>query len=98
MGDVTTPDGQVVTQNNVIRLTDLLSAFVKFPEDSPARKRYLQEIANAVVKMTAPVKSPGKLLDALGKAVAERRISVWSAFPTDKGSRTDWDYAIGGPA
>lgn len=84
VGDVTTPDGQVVTQNNVIELTES-TAYIKFPEDSPARKRYLQEIANAVVKkMTAPVKSPGKLLDALGKAVAERRISVWSAFPDEQ--------------
>ena len=50
-----------------------------------ARKKYLQGIANAVVKkMTGQVKSPGKLLDALGRAASERRISVWSAFPEEQ--------------
>lgn len=49
------------------------------------RKRYLQEIASAVVKkMTEAVPAPRRLLDALGKAATERRIAVWSAFPADQ--------------
>lgn len=34
--------------------------------------------------MTAGVDSPRKLLDALGKAVSERRIAVWSAWPEEQ--------------
>ena len=34
--------------------------------------------------MTGPVESPRKLLDALGKAVSERRIAVWSSSPADQ--------------
>lgn len=84
IGDVTTPDGQVVTQGNVVELTES-TAYIKFPKDQVARKKYLQDIANAVVrKMTGQVKSPGKLLDALGRGVIERRISVWSAFPEEQ--------------
>jgi len=49
------------------------------------RKRYLQEIAGAVVKkMAGPVQAPRRLLDALGRAAAERRIGVWSASPADQ--------------
>jgi hypothetical protein len=86
VGDVTAPDGQVVTADNVVELTES-TAYIKYPktEDQPARKKYLQGIANAVVRaMTEQVKSPGKLLDALGRAAGERRISVWSAFPAEQ--------------
>jgi hypothetical protein len=61
------------------------TAYRKFPTDQIARKEYLQNIANAVVKkITGSVKSPGKLLDALGRAAGERRIMVWSAIPADQ--------------
>lgn len=49
------------------------------------RKKYLQEIANAVVKrMAGPLPAPRLLLDALGKAAGEGRIAVWSASPSDQ--------------
>ena len=34
--------------------------------------------------MTGRVESPRELLDALGKAVSERRIAVWSSSPADQ--------------
>ena len=84
VGDVTIPDGEVVTADNVVELTES-TAYFKFPNDQTARKAYLQDIANAVVKkMTGKVKSPGKLLDALGRAVNERRIMVWSQVPGEQ--------------
>jgi hypothetical protein len=84
IGSVKAPDGQVVTKDNVIELT-MSTAYIKFPEDQEARKEYLQGIAVAVAKkMTGEVKSPGKLLDALGQAVSERRIMMWSAFPAEQ--------------
>lgn len=86
VGTVNAPDGQVVTADNVVELTES-TLYIKYPEvkEQPARKRYLQDIANAVVKrMTEQVKSPGKLLDALGRAASERRISVWSSFPEEQ--------------
>ena len=49
------------------------------------RKKYLQEIANAVVqKITGPIPAPRKLIDALGRAASEQRIAVWSASPADQ--------------
>jgi hypothetical protein len=84
VGPVTMPDGEVVTKDNVVELTES-TAYLRFPTDQVARKQYLQDIANAVVtKMTARVDSPRRLLDALGKAVSERRIAVWSAEPEDQ--------------
>ncbi|MCH9666532.1 MAG: DUF4012 domain-containing protein, partial [Actinomycetia bacterium] len=84
VGSVTLPDGEIVTQDNVVELTES-TAYIRFPTDKTARKNYLQDISNAVVeKMTAGVASPRKLLDALGRAVSERRIAVWSAFPADQ--------------
>jgi hypothetical protein len=83
-GPVTMPDGEVVTKDNVVELTES-TAYIRFPKDQTARKNYLQDIATAVVqKMTAGVESPRKLLDALGKAVGERRIAVWSSSPADQ--------------
>jgi hypothetical protein len=86
-GSVKLQDGQVVTQDNVVELTES-TAYRMFPTDQAARKEYLQEIANAVVKkmtgQNGQIKSPGKLLDALGRAASERRIMVWSEFPAEQ--------------
>jgi hypothetical protein len=86
VGPITMPDGEVITRDNVVELTES-TAYIRFPlvADQPARKKYLQDIAQEVVKkMTGPVQSPRDLLDALGKAVSEGRIAVWSASPADQ--------------
>lgn len=84
VGPVTLADGEKITKENVVELTESI-AYQRFPVDQAARKQYLQDIANAVVKkMTGKVESPRQLLDALGKAVGERRIAVWSASPEDQ--------------
>ena len=84
VGPVTMPDGEVITQDNVVELTES-TAYRRFPTDPISRKKYLQDIANEVVKKTTGrIESPRKLLDALGKAVGERRIAVWSSSPADQ--------------
>lgn len=83
-GPVTLADGEKITKENVVELTES-TAYQRFPTDQVARKQYLQDIANAVVKkMTGTVESPRHLLDALGRAVGEQRIAVWSAIPEDQ--------------
>jgi len=80
-GPVAMQDGELITAENVVELTES-TAYRRFPDDQAARKQYLQDIANAVVrKMTTAVESPRKLLDALGRAAGERRIAIWSASP-----------------
>ena len=84
VGPVTMLDGEVISRENVVELTES-TAYARFPTDQVARKQYLQDIANAVVtKMTGSVRSPRQLVDALGKALSERRIAVWSAFPAEQ--------------
>lgn len=84
IGPVTMPDGETVSSENVVELTES-TAYLRYPTDQVARKQYLQNIAGAVVtKMTGQVGSPAQLLDALGKAVGERRIAVWSAVAEDQ--------------
>jgi hypothetical protein len=84
VGPITMSDGETVTKDNVVELTES-TAYERFPTDQAARKNYLQDIASEVVtKMTGPLESPRKLLDALGKAVDERRIEVWSASQADQ--------------
>jgi hypothetical protein len=84
VGPITLADGEKITQDNVVELTES-TAYVRFPTDQVARKQYLQDIANAVVKkVLGPIESPRELLDALGKAVGEGRIAVWSASPDDQ--------------
>ena len=87
-GPVTMPDGETVTKDNVVELTES-TVYKRFPDSNEqsqsARKRYLQAIATEVVKkVTVPIESPRKLLDALGRAVSERRISVWSSSPAEQ--------------
>jgi len=86
IGPVTMPDGEAITQENVVELT-MSTVYKRFPlaQDQPARKNYLQQVAKAVVlKASGYSKSPRKLLDALGKAFSARRIAVWSAFPAEQ--------------
>jgi hypothetical protein len=84
VGPVTMPDGEVITKDNVVELTES-TVYSRFPIDQQARKNYLQDVASAVVrKMTGPAESPRDLLDGLGKAVSEGRIAVWSSSPTDQ--------------
>lgn len=87
IGPVTAPDGEIVTRDNMVELMTS-TAYAKFPtpEVQDERKKYLQDIvAQVVKKATAGIgPSPQKLLDALGRAVSERRISIWSAFPEEQ--------------
>ncbi|PRC41350.1 hypothetical protein C6A85_000000116090 [Mycobacterium sp. ITM-2017-0098] len=84
VGPVTMPDGEVISRDNVVELTES-TAYLRFPTDQVARKQYLQDVASAVVtKMTGRVGAPRQLMDALGKGVSERRIAVWSAVPDDQ--------------
>lgn len=84
VGSVTMPDGEIITKDNVVELTES-TAYGRFADDNNARKQYLQDVASEVVKkMTGPVQSPRQLLEALGKAVAQGRITVWSSSPTEQ--------------
>lgn len=83
-GPVTMPDGEVITKDNVVELTES-TVYSRYPVDQLARKKYLQDVAGEVVKkITAPSESPRQLLDALGKAISEGRIAVWSSVPADQ--------------
>ena len=83
-GPVTMPDGEVITKDNVVELTES-TAYIRYPTDQVARKQYLQGIAIEVVeKVSRPLESPREVLQALGRAVGEHRISVWSASPDDQ--------------
>jgi hypothetical protein len=84
IGSVTMPDGEQITKENVVELTES-TVYARFPTDQIARKQYLQDVANEVVKrMTGRLESPRALLDALGKAVSQGRIAVWSSAPADQ--------------
>ncbi len=86
IGPVTIPGGEVITQDNVVELTQA-TIYSRFPlaEDQTARKDYLQIIAKAIAqKAMDQVTSAQKLLDALGKAAGEGRLAVWSASPADQ--------------
>ena len=86
IGPVTLPSGEVITDQNVVELTQS-TAYIRYPTeaDQPARKEYLQTIAREIAKKaTAPISSPRKLLDALGRAAGEGRLAVWSASPSEQ--------------
>ena len=83
-GPVMMPDGEVITRDNVVELTES-TVYSQFSTDNAARKTYLVEIASAVAqKIAQPIQAPRKLLDALGRAASEQRIAVWSASAADQ--------------
>ncbi|RVW09549.1 DUF4012 domain-containing protein [Prescottella agglutinans] len=84
IGPVTMPDGEKVTAQNVVELTES-TAYSRFADNNTARKRYLQTVAAKVVeRMTGKIAKPQALLEALGRAANEGRISVWSAVPSEQ--------------
>lgn len=100
IGPVTMHDGEIVSGDNVVELTES-TAYARFADDNNARKAYLQELAARVVtKMTSGVQNPAALLDALGRAVSERRIAVWSAHPEEQEvlAATPLGYTVPGDA
>ncbi|QDC17234.1 DUF4012 domain-containing protein [Rhodococcus ruber] len=79
VGPVALPDGEKITADNVVELTES-TAYARFADDNSARKQYLENVAAAVVqKMTGTINQPQALLAALGRAVSEGRLAVWSA-------------------
>lgn len=79
VGPITMPDGEKITADNVVELTEA-TAYKRFADDNDARKRYLETIAARVVdRMTGSISNPRALLEGLGRAASERRIAVWSA-------------------
>ncbi|MBM4598884.1 DUF4012 domain-containing protein [Rhodococcus hoagii] len=84
VGPVTMPDGEKITADNVVELTES-TAYSRFANNDSARKAYLQAIAGKVVeRMMGTISNPKALLEALGRAASERRIAVWSANPTEQ--------------
>jgi len=78
-GPITLADGQKVTGDNVVELT-LSTSYEQFEDDNRARKAYLQEIAQmAVSKISSLRGNTAKVLEALGHAVHEERLMVYSA-------------------
>jgi hypothetical protein len=86
LGPVTLPDGELISAENVVELT-MSTAYIRFPNEAeqPARKKFLQEIALAVVeKATRNPLLPRSFFDALGRAASEGRIAVWSSLPAEQ--------------
>jgi hypothetical protein len=84
VGSVTTPGGESVTKDNVVELTES-TARTHSGADNIAPKQYLQDIAGEVIKKMADrVASPRQLLEALGNAVGEGHIAVWSSSPDEQ--------------
>ncbi|MGB3773296.1 MAG: DUF4012 domain-containing protein [Rhodococcus sp. (in: high G+C Gram-positive bacteria)] len=81
VGPVTLADGEQVTADNVVDLTQS-EAYFRFETDNVARKDYLQQIAARVFsKVEGKISNPTRLLDAIGRGVSEGHTAVWSADP-----------------
>ncbi|MET8335410.1 DUF4012 domain-containing protein [Streptosporangium canum] len=77
IGPVALPDGETVTAENVVDLTER-AAYARY-DDPVARKRFLIKIAGAVSEaLPSSFTEPSRLLPVLLRMVDERRIQVWS--------------------
>ena len=80
-GPITLPSGEVISADNVVDIT-LNQAYFRFPleKDIDARKDYLQSISRGVIgALTSQQGSMSNLVEALGRASSEGRLSMWSA-------------------
>ncbi|MBT0565915.1 DUF4012 domain-containing protein [Williamsia sp. CHRR-6] len=78
-GPIVLPSGEQITGANVVEVT-LSSSYRRFGGDNPARKAFLQEIAaQAISKVSTARGNTAGVLEALGRAVLERRLMVYSA-------------------
>ncbi|KQR96233.1 hypothetical protein ASG12_18745 [Williamsia sp. Leaf354] len=83
-GPITLSNGDSITGDNVVEVT-LSSSYKRFGGDNPARKAYLQEIASkAITTLTTARGNTGGVLEALGRAVHERRLMVYSTRPEEQ--------------
>ena len=85
-GPTKTKDRTPVTTQNVVALTQS-TAYFRYPtdKDAPARKAFLLDLARAAADQV--VHGGGDvhaLLNALGHAVGERRLLVWSNHPDEE--------------
>ncbi|MDT4921672.1 MAG: hypothetical protein QOI15_2574, partial [Pseudonocardiales bacterium] len=79
-GGITMPDGTQVDGSNVVTLTQ--STVYALKPDVNERKQYLLDIAKRVSEhLIDSTVSASSLVDAMGRAMGERRVLVWSADP-----------------
>jgi hypothetical protein len=85
-GPAKLPDGEQVSAANVVALTER-DIYARYPDaDGPrgdaARRAYLAAVESAVSeRILAPGADSKRLISAFARAVAERRLLVWSADP-----------------
>ncbi len=86
-GPATLPDHSVISAGNVVQLTQQ-ALYSRYPSDaaSPARKRYLLDVARAAsTKVIDARGNTTALVKAAGHAAAERRLLVYSTDPDAEG-------------
>ncbi|MEO6881541.1 MAG: DUF4012 domain-containing protein, partial [Mycobacteriaceae bacterium] len=82
-GPITLTGGETVTADNVVALTES-EVYARF-DNNDARKAFLQEISSAVVTQVLLADgSTTALLSALGRAVDEGHIAVYSTHPEEQ--------------
>ena len=77
-GPVTLSDGREITSENVVSFTEN-EIYSLIPDDA-ARDAYLQQVSEAALAAVLSGRAdPRALVDALGRAAAERRLLIYSA-------------------
>ncbi|MBJ7291298.1 DUF4012 domain-containing protein [Williamsia sp.] len=83
-GPITLTGGEQITGDNVVPIT-LSTSYQRFGGDNAARKAYLQQIASkSIDKLTSTRGNTGAVLEALGRAVHERRLMIYSTRPAEQ--------------
>ncbi|MFJ2029951.1 DUF4012 domain-containing protein [Streptosporangium sp. NPDC087985] len=83
IGPVALPDGERVTAENVVDLTERI-AYARYT-DPAARKRFLITVAGAVSEaLPTALAEPSRLLPVLVHMVDERRIQLWSRHQAEQ--------------
>ena len=82
-GPAMLPDGEAVSGDDVVANTENI-AYARFT-DNAKRREYLKNVAEAASTKFITTRSPSTaLFSALGRAIEEGRLKIWSAKPSDE--------------
>ena len=94
--EVPLPDGDSLTGAQLAEFA-LTGVYEKFPgggADSPARKAYSKAVTEGAIDVVTGATNRAALLTAMGTALSERRVQLWSADPATE--QRILDAGVGG--
>ena len=98
-GDIPHPDGSLLTADSLVQQL-LFDAYARYPDPDQSDVYFAGAAAAVFDRLASGAADPVALIDGLGQAATERRLSVWSVHPQEqdviRGTAVDGALLSGG--